>query len=80
MIVAPRARRTATFSGDIFSGRVMIVLYPLIAPTNARPIPLREFSINQGRHMNGVRISAGGLDERVSGLYPSRPLCLFNHP
>lgn len=32
----------STFSCDIFSGKVMIIRYPLIAAANARPIPIKK--------------------------------------
>ena len=40
MMVDPRAANTSDFSYDIFSGIVMIMLYPLHAAVIARPIPV----------------------------------------
>ena len=37
---APNASRTTCFSRDIFSGMVMMILYPRTAPASANPIPV----------------------------------------
>lgn len=39
-MVAPRAFKTSVFSVDIFSGKVMMHLYPLTAAAKAIPIPV----------------------------------------
>ena len=39
-ILAPSARSVYTFSFDIFSGKVITILYPLMAAVRANPIPV----------------------------------------
>jgi hypothetical protein len=40
MILAPRPFKTSTFSLDIFSGRVIMISYPLVAAARESPIPV----------------------------------------
>ena len=52
IILAPRALRTTSFSLLIFSGIVIIILYPLTAAESAIPIPVLP-------EVGSIRVSPG---------------------